>query len=100
MPLPALRLNQHDPCCLHEQNAQVAITSLRYLAEDGAVAGRDLLRHEAQPGGEVAAFGERIAGADRGHHSARDDRSDAWNAHQPLARRRPVAPRAVISPDK
>jgi hypothetical protein len=23
--------------CLHEQNAQVAITSLRYLAEDGAV---------------------------------------------------------------
>ena len=38
MPLPALRLNQHDPCCLHEQNAQVAITSLRYLAEDGAVA--------------------------------------------------------------
>ena len=53
--------NQHGPCCLHEQNAQVAITSLRYLTEDGAVASRDLLRHETQPGGEVTAFGERIS---------------------------------------
>ena len=40
-----------------------------YLAEDGAVASRDLLRHETQPGGEVTAFGERISVADRGHHS-------------------------------
>ena len=58
----------------------MAITSLRYLAEDGAVASRDLLRHEAQPGGEVTAFGERISVADRGHHSAGDNRSDAGNA--------------------
>src|ERR1700722_2292274 len=85
MPLPALRLNQHDPCCLHEQNAQVAITSLRYLAEDGAVTSRDLLRHETQPGGEVTAFGERISIAYRGHHGAGDNRSNAGNAHQPLA---------------
>ena len=34
----------------------VAVAPLRYLAEDGAVASRDLLGHEAQPGGEVAAF--------------------------------------------
>src|SRR4029077_7070210 len=91
MPLPALRLNQHDPCCLHEQNAQVAITSFRYLAEDSAVASRDLLRHETQPGGEVTAFGERISIADRGDQGAGDHRSHAWNADQSLAPR--VLPR-------
>src|ERR1700684_1128016 len=47
--LPALRLDQHNPCRLHEQNAQVAIAPFRYLAEDGAVAGRDLLGDESQP---------------------------------------------------
>ena len=36
--LPTLRLDQYNPCCLHEQNAQVAVASLRYLAEDGAIA--------------------------------------------------------------
>src|SRR5262245_24776141 len=41
--IPALRLDQYNPCGLNEQNAQVAIAALRYLAEDGAVAGRDLL---------------------------------------------------------
>ena len=85
MSLPTLRLDQHDPRCLHEQNAQVAVAPLGYLAEDCAVASRHLLWHEAKPGGEVATFGERLAGADRGHHSAGDDRPDARNAHQPLA---------------
>jgi hypothetical protein len=33
----------------------------------------------------VAAFRERIAGADRGHHGARDDRADARDRHQSLA---------------
>ena len=55
MALPALRLDQYHPCGLHEQGAQVTVTSLRYLAEDGAVAGRDLLGDEPQPGGEVPA---------------------------------------------
>jgi len=55
VPIPALRLDQHNPGGLKEQNAQVAIAALRYLAEDGAVAGRDLLGDEPQPGGEVAA---------------------------------------------
>jgi hypothetical protein len=32
---------------LHEKSAQIAITALRYLAEDGAIAGRDLFWHEA-----------------------------------------------------
>src|SRR5215469_10535693 len=82
--LPALWLDQHHPCGLHEQRAQVTVTSLRYLAEDGAVAGRDLLGHKAQPGGEVAAFSEGLAGADRGYHGAGDDRADAGNTHQSL----------------
>ena len=30
---------KNDPCCLHEQDAQVAIAPLRYFAEDGAVPG-------------------------------------------------------------
>jgi hypothetical protein len=85
MPLPAPRLDQYDPRCLHEQDAQVAVPPLRYLAEDSAVAGRDLLRYEAQPGGKVTAFGERITGPDCGYHGAGDKRSDAGNAHQPLA---------------
>ncbi len=33
--LPALRPDQHHPGRLHEQDAQVAIAALRYLAEDG-----------------------------------------------------------------
>src|SRR2546425_2926673 len=35
--LPALWLDQHDPCRLDEQDAQVAIATLRYLAEDRAI---------------------------------------------------------------
>jgi len=84
MTLPALRFDQHHPGSLHEQNAQIAVTALRYLAEDGTVAGRDLLRHETQPGSEVATFRERVASTDRGHNSAGDDRSDARDAHQSL----------------
>ena len=41
--MPTLWLDQHNPRGLNEQNAQVAIAAFRYLAEDGAVAGRDLL---------------------------------------------------------
>src|SRR6266404_1340708 len=58
-------LDQHDPGGLNEQTAQIAIAALRYAAEDRAVAGRQLFRHEPEPCAEVAAFRERIAGADR-----------------------------------
>src|SRR6266702_2136150 len=88
--LPALRFDQHHPCRLHEQNPQVAVTSLRYLAEDGAVPGRYLLGDKAQPGGEVAAFGEHIACADCRYHRAGDDRPDTGYADQPLATRVPA----------
>ena len=47
VPIPAYRFNQDYPGRLHEQNTQVAVTALRYLAEDGAIAGRDLFWHEA-----------------------------------------------------
>ena len=43
VPNPTLRLDQYNPRGLNEQHAQVAIAAFRYLAEDGAVAGRDLL---------------------------------------------------------
>ena len=47
MTLPTLRLDQHHPGRLHEQDPQIAVTPLGYLAEDGAVPGRDLLGNKA-----------------------------------------------------
>jgi hypothetical protein len=82
--MPALRLDQYDPRGLNEQNAQVAIAAFRYLAEDSAVPGRDLFGDEPQPSGEVAAFRERIAAADRRHHRAGDDWPNPRYAHQAL----------------
>src|ERR1700732_2523078 len=73
---------QHNPCRLHKQNAQVAIAAPRDFAEDRAVSRRDLLGHQSEPGAEVAAFGEYVASADRGHHGARNDRPDARHRHQ------------------
>src|SRR5262249_48959693 len=70
---PALRPDQHHPRCLHEQDTQVAIAALGYLAQGGAVAGRDLPWHQPEPGSEIAALGEHFAIADRRHHGARDD---------------------------
>src|SRR6516225_2192785 len=87
VPVPALRLDQYNPGGLNEQNAQVAIAAFRNLAEDGAVAGRDLLGDEPQPGGEVAAFRERIAAADCSYHRAGDDWPNPRHAHQPLTTR-------------
>ena len=47
VPIPAHRFDQDHPGRLYKQNAQVAVTALRYLAEDSAIAGRDLFWHEA-----------------------------------------------------
>src|SRR5262244_4327943 len=93
MALPALGLDQHNPCRLHEQDPQVAIAALGYLAEDGAVAGRYLLGDEPQPGGEVAAFRERIAGADCGHH-----RAGACFERSPRSSRSPQSPQSASTP--
>src|SRR6266480_6907235 len=83
--LPALWLDEHNPCRLDEQDPQVAIATLRYLAEDGAIPSRDLLGDEPQPSGEVAALAERITLTNSGHDRAGDDRSNPRHAHQPLA---------------
>src|SRR5712671_5168823 len=79
---PVLYPDQHNPCRLHKQNAQVAIAAPRDFAEDRAVSRRDLLGHQSEPGAEVAAFGEYVSSADRGHHGARNDRPDARHRHQ------------------
>src|ERR1700681_4612387 len=79
---PVLDPDQHNPCRLHEQNAQVAIAAPRDFAEDRAVYRRDLLGHQSEPGGEVAAIGECVARGDRGQHGARNDRPDAGHRHQ------------------
>ena len=61
--VPALGLDQHNPCRLHEQDPQVAIAAFGYLAEDGAVAGRDLLGDEPQPRDSTrSGFGSRPPG--------------------------------------
>src|ERR1700747_2470329 len=78
-------LYQDDPGGLNEQAAQIAIAALRYASENRAVPSRELLRHESEPCAEVAAFRERIAAADRGHHRARDNRADAGDRHQAFA---------------
>ena len=36
---PCLGLDQHNPCRLNEQDAQVAIAALGYLAEDASIIG-------------------------------------------------------------
>src|SRR6266480_511486 len=88
--LPALGLDQHNPCRLDEQDPQVAIATLRDLAENGAIPSRDLLGDEPEPSGKVATFGECIPGANRSHHRAGDDRPDPRDAHQPFTTGIPV----------
>src|SRR5215469_4025665 len=83
--LPVLRPDQDHPGGLSEQDAQVAIAALGYLAKDGAASRRELFGDKTQPGGEVAALGERISGTDGRYRRAGDDRPDAGHAHQPLA---------------
>ena len=64
--LPDLRLDQDDPSGLDKQNAQVAIALFGYLAEDRAVSGRDLPRHQSEPGAKIPSVGEHCAADDRG----------------------------------
>src|SRR5262245_33621423 len=53
--------DEHNAGCLHEQHAQVAITTLSDTAQDRSIAGRHLLRHEAKPGSKIAPTGEGSA---------------------------------------
>jgi len=58
------QLPGHDATSLDKQRPQVV--TLRDLAKDGAISGRDLFRHGAEPGAEVSFLAEDVAGADRG----------------------------------
>src|SRR5215831_18559251 len=80
-------LSSTTRAALDEQGAQVLITSFGNLPEDGAIAGGDLLRHEAKPGAEVATLGEGITGSDGGNRGAGDDGADARHRHQALTGR-------------
>ncbi len=82
---PVLGAHQDDPGTLDEERAQMPVAALRDAAEDGAVAGRHLPRHETEPSREVAPAPECRSVADRRRHGARRQRPDAGNAHQPLA---------------
>ena len=46
---------EDNPRRLHEEHAKIAVPTLGHASEDGAIAGRDLLWHETEPGTEVAA---------------------------------------------
>src|SRR5262245_22623743 len=96
--LPALGLDQHNPCRLHEQDSQVAIAAFRYLAEDGAVAGRDLFGGEPQPGAEVAAVSERSDADECGHPRAGDTRPDPRHAHQAITAGIPACNTPELTP--
>src|SRR6267142_4063320 len=98
--LPDLRLDQHDPRRLHEQNPQVTIATPGYLAEDGTVAGRYLFWNEPQPGGKVATLREHIPGADRGHHRAGDHRPNPGHATLRGGSNRPSSSDFIFDPSR
>jgi len=75
---------QDDVGCLHEQRTQVFVATLGDLAQDRAIPGRLLLRHEAEPGTEVASLLKTGAIANRRDDGTRDDWSDPWYRHQAL----------------
>ncbi len=50
--------DQHDPCRLHEEDAQVSIGTLGYLAEDRTIAGADLSWHQSKPCSEITPLGK------------------------------------------
>src|SRR5438128_984582 len=83
--LPAARSDEHGPGRLDEEDAKVSVSPPGDRPENGSVPGGHLFGHESEPGGEVAPLGEGVAATDRCYHGAGDDRSDTWDAHQPLA---------------
>ncbi len=52
-PRPMRSTHQHDVSSLDEQRPQVLVAAFGDLAQDGAIAGRLLLRHQPKPSPEV-----------------------------------------------
>ena len=83
-PRPMRPAHQNDVGRLDEERPQVFVAALRDLAQDGAVAGSFLLRHQPEPGAEVPPLLEPGACANGRYNSRRDDRPHARHAHQAL----------------
>src|SRR5262249_26821201 len=79
---PVCRSEQNNAGTLHEERAQIAVAALRNATQVRAITGRHLLRHQAEPRGEVSPCRKGGAIADCRHHCAGDDRADARNRHQ------------------
>src|SRR5258705_10137639 len=72
-------------CAGVEQPPQVSLALLGDAAKPILAAGRVLLRHQPDPGGEIASRPERLPVADLGNQGGGDDRA-ARNLLQPPAR--------------
>src|SRR5262249_11027572 len=68
-----------------EEPSQIAIALLGYAAEPFLAAGRVLLGHQTNPGGESAPRAERPPIADLGNQSDSDDRTNARDFLEPSA---------------
>src|SRR6266446_9248222 len=80
-----LRIADDGHCAGDEQPSQVSIALLGDAAKPILAAGRVLLRHQPDPGGEIASRPERLPVADLGNQGGGDDRA-ARNLLQPPAR--------------
>src|SRR4029077_20776481 len=81
-----LRVADDGHCAGDEQPSQVSIALLGDAAAPILAAGRVLLGHQPDPGGEIASRPERPPVADLGNQGGGDDRADAGNLLQPPAR--------------
>src|SRR5918994_4926402 len=71
---------------VHEQAAQIAVTLFADTAEPVLATARVLLRHEPDPGREIAPRSERLWISDASDQSGGQRRTDAGNVIKPLAR--------------
>src|ERR1700733_10821049 len=78
---------QHTPagdCAVPSEREREKIVAMAGWATE--LASGEALVHQSEPGAEVAAFGEYVSSADRGHHGDRNDRPDAGHRHQARTR--------------
>ena len=81
----ALRKPDHSEGAYNEQLPEVAIPLLGDAAQSFFPAARVLSRHQTNPRGKISARPKRLGIRDRSHERTRQDRSDAWYAHQESA---------------
>jgi len=73
---------EHNPCGLRKQHAQIAIAPFGDVPKDSPVARRHLFRHQSDPGCEIPPARKGRAVADRRNDCTGDDWSDPWYRHQ------------------